>query len=71
MSASRGTDGRRSVTKTVTETKSTGDDAAPPLSQGVRRHLGKNLRTLYAGSLTEPVGERLEALIARLGKTRG
>ncbi len=71
MSASRGTDGRRSVTKTVTETKPTGDDAAPPLSQGVRRHLGKNLRTLYAGSLTEPVGERLEALIARLGKTRG
>ena len=59
------------MTKTVTETKSTGDDAAPPLSQGVRRHLGKNLRTLYAGSLTEPVGERLEALIARLGKTRG
>ena len=59
------------MTKTVTETKPTGDDAAPPLSQGVRRHLGKNLRTLYAGSLTEPVGERLEALIARLGKTRG
>lgn len=59
------------MAKTVTETKSTGDDGAPPLSQGVRRHLGKNLRSLYAGCLTEPVGERIEALIARLGKSRG
>ncbi|SFK80179.1 hypothetical protein [Methylorubrum salsuginis] len=59
------------MTKTVTETKSTAGDAVPPLSQGVRRHLGKNLRSLYAGCLTEPVGERIEALIARLGKTRG
>ncbi len=59
------------MTKTITETKSTGGDAAPPLSQSVRRHLGKNLRSLYAGCLTEPVGERIEALIARLGKTRG
>lgn len=59
------------MTKTVTETKPTASDAVPPLSQGVRRHLGKNLRSLYAGCLTEPVGERIEALIARLGKTRG
>ncbi|GAB6841511.1 hypothetical protein HNR00_000743 [Methylorubrum rhodinum] len=59
------------MTKTVTETKSTGDDAVPPLSQGVRRHLGRNLRSLYSGCLTEPVGERIEALIARLGKSRG
>lgn len=57
------------MAKTVTETKPTGEDA-PPLSQGVRRHLGKNLRSLYSGSLTEPVGERIEALIARLGKGR-
>lgn len=60
------------MTKTVTETKPAANPAdIPPLSQGVRRHLGRNLRALYAGCLTEPVGERLEALIARLGKTRG
>ncbi|WP_232631044.1 hypothetical protein [Methylobacterium sp. Leaf118] len=59
------------MTKSVTETKPTADAvSAPPLSQSVRRHLGKNLRSLYSGSLTEPVGERLEALIARLGKPR-
>lgn len=71
MPAPRGQNGRRSVTKTVTETKPKAEAAAPPLSQGVRRHLGKNLRSLYAGCLTEPVGEHIEALIARLGKTRG
>ncbi|HJE22809.1 MAG TPA: hypothetical protein K8W01_04050 [Methylorubrum populi] len=59
------------MTKTVTETKLTADEAAvPPLSSGVRRHLGKTLRHHYAGCLTEPVGERLEALITRLTKAQ-
>lgn len=42
----------------------------PPLSAHTRRHLGINLRSLYAGSLAEPVSERLEALLAKLGKGR-
>ena len=60
------------MTKAATETKPAADSASiPPLSQSVRRHLGRNLRSLYSGCLTEPVGERIEALIARLGKPRG
>ncbi|MEH3118254.1 MAG: hypothetical protein PGN25_11880 [Methylorubrum populi] len=59
------------MTKTVADTKPAADTAAvPPLSPGVRRHLGKSLRSHYAGCLTEPVGERLEALITRLAKPR-
>lgn len=55
------------MTKPVAETKpTTGGSAAPPLSPSVRRHLGKSLRSHYADSLTEPVGERLETLIGRL-----
>lgn len=38
----------------------------PPLSPGVRRHLGQTLRSFYAASLSEPVSERMEALLARL-----
>lgn len=38
----------------------------PPLSAGIRRHLGKTLRSHYAATLTEPVSERLEALLAKL-----
>lgn len=40
--------------------------SAPSLSSNVRRHLGKSLRSYYAASLSEPVSERLEALLARL-----
>ncbi|MFD6318658.1 hypothetical protein E8E01_07070 [Methylorubrum populi] len=55
------------MTKPVAETKpAAGGSTAPPLSPTVRRHLGKSLRNHYADSLTEPVGERLEALIGRL-----
>ncbi|GJE71395.1 hypothetical protein [Methylorubrum podarium] len=55
------------MTKPVAETKpARGASAAPPLSPSVRRHLGKSLRSHYADSLTEPVGERLETLIGRL-----
>lgn len=41
---------------------------APPLSPVVRRHLGQTLRGHYADSLSAPVGERLEALLAQLDK---
>jgi hypothetical protein len=40
----------------------------PPLSAGIRRHLGLSLRTFYAEILSEPPGARIEALLARLGK---
>lgn len=42
--------------------------ATPPLSPAVRRHLGQNLRGHYAESLSAPVNQRLEALIAQLDK---
>lgn len=42
--------------------------ATPPLSPAVRRHLGQNLRGHYAESLSAPVNERLETLIAQLDK---
>lgn len=49
--------------------------ATPPLSAGVRRHLGRNLRSLYADSLSaplsDPVSERLDALIAQLDRPKG
>lgn len=44
--------------------------AQPPLNAGVRRHLGQNLRALYADSLAAPVSERLEALIAQLDRPK-
>ncbi len=43
---------------------------AAPLSPNVRRHLGQNLRALYADTLTAPVSQRLEALIAQLDRTK-
>lgn len=43
-------------------------EGVPPLSRSVRRHLGQNLRGHYADSLSAPVSERLEALIAQLDK---
>ena len=48
-------------------------EAAPAsvsLSASVRRHLGQNLRTLYADSLSAPVNQRLEALIAQLDRPK-
>lgn len=42
----------------------------PPLAAGVRRHLGQNLRTLYADTLAAPPTQRLEALIAQLDKAK-
>ena len=42
--------------------------AAPPLSPNVRRHLGQTLRSFYAASLSEPVSERMEALLAKLDR---
>ena len=44
--------------------------AAPGLSPNVRRHLGQNLRTLYAETLAAPVSQRLEALIAQLDRPK-
>ena len=43
---------------------------APPLNATVRRHLGQNLRSHYADSLSAPVSQRLEALIAQLDKPK-
>lgn len=43
---------------------------APPLSPGIRRHLGQNLRALFTDTLAAPVDKRLEALIARLDKPK-
>lgn len=44
--------------------------AATPLSPNVRRHLGQNLRSVYADALAAPVNQRLEALIAQLDKPK-
>ena len=46
------------------------DTRAAPLSAGIRRHLGQNLRTLYADTFTAPPTQRLEALIAQLAKVK-
>ena len=55
------------MTKMQIEPKASPSGATiPPLSASVRRHLGKSLRSFYATSLSEPVSERLEALLARL-----
>lgn len=44
--------------------------AAAPLSPSVRRHLGQNLRSVYADVLAAPASQRLEALIAQLDKPK-
>lgn len=41
------------------------------LSASVRRHIGLNLRSLYAATLVEPVGERIESLLTKLGRSKG
>ncbi|GJD97548.1 hypothetical protein OCOJLMKI_4780 [Methylobacterium iners] len=51
------------------ETRSPAADP-PPLSPNLRRHLGRNLRAFYADAIGEPLGERIEALLGRLDKTR-
>lgn len=57
------------MSKPLTEPKDEAKpDGPPPLSANVRRHLGRNLRSVYAPTLDEPVGERIEALLARLAK---
>lgn len=43
---------------------------APPLTAGIRRHLGQTLRAHYADSLAAPVDPRLEALVAQLTKAK-
>lgn len=42
----------------------------PPLNANIRRHLGSNLRNLYADVLNEPPDARIEALLAELGKPK-
>jgi hypothetical protein len=39
----------------------------PALAPNVRRHLGHGLRAVYPADPAEPVGERIEALLIRLG----
>lgn len=46
------------------------DTGVAPLSAGVRRHIGQNLRVLYADTLTAPPTQRLEALIAQLPEAK-
>ncbi|WP_200918833.1 hypothetical protein [Methylobacterium sp. Leaf87] len=40
----------------------------PALAPHIRRHLGHTLRAFYPADPAEPVGERIEALLIRLGK---
>jgi len=40
----------------------------PPLSPNTRRHLGIVLRAVYDAAPAKPPGERIEALLDRLGK---
>lgn len=58
-------------TSTVEPAQAMDPVEAPPLSPNVRRHLGQTLRGHYADSLSAPVGERLEALLAQLDKPAG
>ncbi|MFB0490950.1 hypothetical protein ABIE45_003536 [Methylobacterium sp. OAE515] len=44
--------------------------AVATLTAGVRRHLGQNLRTLYADTLAAPANQRLEDLVAQLSKPK-
>lgn len=44
--------------------------AAPGLGPVVRRHLGRNLRGLYADTLSTPLGERIETLLERLDRPK-
>lgn len=44
--------------------------ARPSLNAAIRRHLGSNLRTLYASLPAKPWDARIAALLARLDKAR-
>lgn len=44
--------------------------SAAPMTPGIRRHLGQNLRVLYADTLAAPPTQRLEALLAQLAKAK-
>ena len=60
------------MTKTHPERPS---EAAQPataasLSPSVRRHLGQNLRAVYADTLAAPIDRRLEALVEQLAKPK-
>lgn len=44
--------------------------AAPRMAENVRRHLGRNLRGLYADTLATPLGERIEGLLERLDRPK-
>lgn len=46
------------------------DPGVAPLAAGIRRHLGQNLRALYADTLAAPLTQRLETLMAQLDKTK-
>lgn len=46
------------------------NSAPATLNAGVRRHLGQNLRSLYADSLVAPTNQRLEDLVAQLSKSK-
>lgn len=62
------------MTKTQSDDERNGQArraAAIPLNAGIRRHLGLNLRSLYANSLVEPMGERIESLLTKLGRDKG
>ncbi|MCJ2091462.1 hypothetical protein MKK67_02905 [Methylobacterium sp. J-072] len=48
----------------------TASSTAASLSPSVRRHLGQNLRAVYADTLAEPIDQRLEALVKQLGKSQ-
>lgn len=54
----------------VSNASSSTRSGPPPLSPSVRRQLGSSLRNFYADTLSEPVSERLEALLARLDRPK-
>lgn len=58
------------MAKTHLDTWDVRTPPTPVLSASVRRHLGKTLRSFYAPTLSEPVSERMEALLARLQTQR-
>ena len=51
-------------------TSSTASSTAASLSPSVRRHLGQNLRSIYADTLAAPIDQRLEALVEQLAKPK-
>ncbi|MCJ2141020.1 hypothetical protein [Methylobacterium sp. E-066] len=60
------------MTKSYPERPSeeTASSTVASLSPSVRRHLGQNLRAVYADTLAAPIDQRLEALVKQLGKSK-